>query len=263
MSNDAVSAELTGTSSSEDFSSLIATVSRAPLQSEPFEHIYMENVFAPGIYEQLLVRLPEKRRFHELRHRDAMRVDGRSTRLRMYLYPERLWFLPEPQRSFWLALSRTLRSPALQEAFKQKFRRSLETRFGRGVERLSFYPVPILVCDLPGYRIGVHADALSKAITVQFYLPRDASQRHLGTVFHEGRTGDAAERTKALAFLPATGYAFAVMPKESWHSVRPTREADGERYSIMLTYYVEDSLKTWWKRRYDRFRSFFGLGPKG
>jgi hypothetical protein len=31
----------------------------------------------------------------------------------------------------------------------------------------------------------------------------------------------------------------------------------------MLTYYVQDSPKDWWKRRYDRFRSFLGFGPKG
>lgn len=232
-------------------------------RSAPFEHLYMREVFSPGFYAQLLAMMPARDRFHDLRHKDAMRADGSSARLRMYLYPEQLWRLPAEQRAMWTAVSRTLRSGALQEAFKRKFRRSLEGRFGRSIDQLDFYPIPILVRDQPSYRIGIHADVPAKAITVQFYLPRDGAQRHLGTVFHHGRSGPDAERTVAMDFMPASGYAFAVVEKESWHSVRQTTEADGERVSIMLTYYVQDTPRAWIKRRWDRFRSFFGVGPKG
>jgi hypothetical protein len=45
-----------------------------------------------------------------------------------------------------------------------------------------------------------------------------------------------AARIKALRFSPATGYAFPVVPEESWHSVARTTDADGERNSLMLTY---------------------------
>ena len=242
---------------------LVHAVARAPLQHEPCEYIYMTEVFAPDLYGEMQARLPDKRHFHALRHKDALRADGTSTRLRMYLYPERLWMLPAAQRAVWLEVARALLAPDLHAAFLSKFAGSLQKRFGVDVERLSFYPVPILLCDLPGYRIGIHADATSKAITVQFYLPRDTAQRHLGTVFHDGRDGAAAARTRRLPYLPGTGYAFPVMPAQSWHSVPQTTEADGERYSLMLTYYVQDTAGVWLKRRYDRARCFFGVGPKG
>jgi hypothetical protein len=242
---------------------LTQAVARAPLQTEPFEYVYMESVFAPDFYREMLANLPDKRHFHYLRHKDAMRPDGTSTRLRMYLYPERLWMLPARQRVLWQDVSRVLLSRALQESFLQKFAQSLEKRFARKAQELSFFPVPILVCDLPGYRIGIHADATSKAITVQFYLPADASRRRIGTVFHDGRDGEAAARTRTLPYVPASAYAFPVMPQESWHSVAPTTAADGDRYSMMLTYYVQDTPRMWWKRRYDRLRCFFGVGPKG
>jgi len=73
-------------------------------------------------------------------------------------------------------------------------------------------------------------------------LPRDDSQAHLGTLLHEGRTGPAGERFKRLPFRPATGYALPVLYHESWHSVVQTGPADGERNSIMLTYYVQERL---------------------
>lgn len=125
--------------------------------------------------------------------------------------------LPAPQRGFWLELSRHLRSRALQDAFKRKVRAALERRFQRSIERLSFYPVPVLLRALPGSRIEIHGDSLSKAITVQLYLPRDDSQGHPGTVFHAGRDGEGAARTKPLALHPASGYAFPVVPAQ-----RPT-----------------------------------------
>jgi hypothetical protein len=201
-------------------------------------------------YGELLDRLPDLERYRELSHRDAMLPNGRSARRKFYLFPEYIALLPAAQRRLWGPLARVLRSRRLENAFKNKFREALERRFGRPVEELSFYPVPILLRDLAGYRIGIHGDSLGKAITVQFYLPRDDSQMHLGTIFHEGRNGEAASRTKALPFRPASGYAFPVLYHETWHSVSLT--SGGERNSLMLTYYVQRAPFGWLFHRLKR-----------
>jgi hypothetical protein len=240
---------------------LVRVVDRTPLREEPFDHIQMENVFPPAFYRQMLDAMPAREKFHQLYHRDALRTDGSSTRLRLYLYPENLWRLPKPQRAVWGKVVAALSAPELELAFKRKFRAALEERFQMPAERVPLYPVPILVRDQPGYRIGIHADALSKAITVQFYLPSDAAQVHLGTIFHTTRADDGADRPVAMRFLPASGYAFAVQRKESWHSAPTTTESDGERRSIMLTYYVDEELKRF-KRRTQRLGIFFGRYPK-
>ena len=231
---------------------MLARIEASPLQTAPFDHIYVDGAFSPAPYRRLLEALPEIGRYREFRHRDAMQPDGHSARRKFYLYPEHTLFLPAEQRAVWREVSRALRSPILQEAFKRKFRNALERRFGRSIDRLSFYPIAILLRDLPGYEIGVHGDSLSKAMTVQFYLPGDESQAHLGTVLHEGRDGTAVERVRKLAFRPATGYAFPVVRHESWHSVTRTRDTDGERNSLMLTYYVQHGLLTWLGHRLKR-----------
>ena len=243
--------------------SLRTATSGSALVHEPCTHAYFGHVFPDEVYARIVNGMPPRESFHELRHRDAMRPDGTSTRLRLYLFPENLWRVPPWQRSLWREVARVLLSEAVQDGFKDKFRDALQRRFGRSIDALRFYPVPILVRDQPGYRIGIHADASSKAITVQFYLPRDASQRHLGTIFHRGRNGDAAADTTAMDFMPNTGYAFPVVPNASWHSVAATGPEDGERCSLMLTYYVQDGPRQWWKRRYDRARCLFGVGPRG
>lgn len=221
---------------------LIDAVDRSELRHQPFDHIYMEQVLDPGTYESLLQAIPDRRFFHDLKHRDAVRDDGTSTRQRMYLYPELLRRLPAELRGPWLPIARALCSPSLQDAFKRKFRGSIEERFGQPAETLRFHPVPVLLRDQPGYRIGIHSDVPMKAITVQFYLPSDDRQRHVGTIFHESDEGPGANNTTQMPFLPASGYAFPVSLTKSWHSAAATSEADGERLSMMLTYYVTNDL---------------------
>ena len=218
----------------------------------------MEDVLDPASYEALLAGIPDQRFYHDLKHRDAVRRDGSSTRLRMYLYPELLKRLPKAQKRVWLPIARALCSRQLEIAFKRKFRASLEERFGKPAERIGVYPVPILLRDQPGYRIGIHSDVAKKAITVQFYLPSDASQRGIGTIFHEGDKGAAAKRTTQMPFMPATGYAFPVALTKSWHSAATSTKQDGERVSMMVTYYVADSLarRLYWKAR----RTLLSLG---
>ena len=244
-----------------DGPAFIAQIDRTPLGTEPFDHVCLSHLFPPEFYRQLLSSIPSDEHFHELRHRDALRADGSSTRLRRFLYPEQIWRLPAEVRQRWLPLARLMVSKELQDVFKRKFRGALEARFGCPIDKLNFYPIPIIVRDLPGYRIGIHSDVMKKAITVQLYLPADDSQRHLGTIFHEGETGEAAQRTRQMPFMPASGYAFPVQEEESWHSAKTTTEADGERLSIMLTYYVQNTPSTWFLRRAQRLASFFGLHP--
>lgn len=240
----------------------VAAVERSPLQHHPFDHVCMEQVLDPVSYTALLAAMPDRRFYHQLVHKDAMRADGSSTRLRMYLYPELLWRLPAEQRRLWIPVARALCSRPLQDAFKRKFRTALEERFGKPAERIGLYPVPVLLRDQPGYRIGIHADAPTKAITVQYYLPADESQRHLGTIFHAGKSGEAAERTTQMPFLPATGYAFPVARTKSWHSAANASASDGERVSMMVTYYLDESFGDQLTRRLTRAGLLFGLHPR-
>jgi len=237
---------------------LVDAVDRSELRQKPFDHIYMEHVLDPASYDALLAAMPDRRFYHDLRHRDAVREDGTSTRLRMYLYPELLRKLPADQKKVWMPLARALCSRELETAFKRKFRESLEERFRKKAERIGFYPVPILLRDQPGYRISIHSDVPKKAITVQFYLPRDDSQRGIGTIFHESDHGEGAKRTTQMPFMPATGYAFPVSLTKSWHSAATSTESDGERVSMMVTYYVADSpfRRLYWQAR----RALLSLG---
>ncbi len=241
---------------------LVSAVDRAELRHQPCDHVYMEQVLDPETYSTLLAALPDPCHYHDLRHRDALRKDGSSTRLRMYLYPELLSRLPADEKKVWVPFAKALCSRELEAAFKRKFRKSLEERFGKPAEKIGMYPIPILLRDQPGYKISIHSDVATKAITVQYYLPRDESQRHVGTIFHESDKGAGAKKTTQMPFLPASGYAFPVSLTKSWHSAAETKEEDGERVTMMVTYYVADSPITWLKYRLRRALLSFGWHPE-
>jgi hypothetical protein len=241
---------------------LVAAVDRAKVLEKPFDHVYMEQVLDRQTYAALLAAMPDHRFYHDLRHRDALRDDGTSTRQRMYLYPELLRRLPPDQKRAWLPIARALCSRELERAFKRKFRRALEERFGKPAEQIGVYPIPILLRDQPGYKISIHSDVATKAITVQYYLPVDESQRHIGTIFHESNEGAGAKKTTQMPFLPASGYAFPVSLTKSWHSAAQTTKADGERVTMMVTYYVSDTAITWLKYRLRRALLWVGWHPE-
>ena len=78
---------------------LAGRIGATPVETVPFEHLYLEHVFPPDEYQRLLDHLPETRRYRELTHREAVRPDGSSARRKFYLLPEHIMWLPAKQRA--------------------------------------------------------------------------------------------------------------------------------------------------------------------
>ena len=80
-----------------------------------------------------------------------------------------------------------------------------------------------------------HPDAATKIATLQFYLPKDLSQTHLGTTFHD-RSEDGFVELKTNPFRPNSAYGF-VRTDRSWHSVKELGAHEAVRNTIALTVY--------------------------
>lgn len=219
-------------------SHLLEVVEQTPFEANPWDHVRLSPVFPSALYPEVIRNLPETRYYGELKHSDARLPSGESARRKLELRPAPLRQLPEPTRRFWTEIAAAFHSRELQQAFSKRFSSVLGERFDMPMPELPLRPVAMLLRDLGGYKISIHSDSLRKAITTQYYLPKDDSQVHLGTVLH---TKDAAsgafQKIKSLEFLPNTGYAFPVTA-DSWHSVEQMRDTDGERNTLMLIYYV-------------------------
>jgi hypothetical protein len=222
---------------------IVASIEAAPEHAEPFRHLQLEGVFPPQLYAAMLEAMPGTGHYRRMsgRARSNQTADGAATRTKIDLFPEFIRNLPSAEQRVWRVVGRALCSAPVREAFRARLAAGLEKRFGAGFRDVGMYPIPILTRDVPGYRIGVHPDTRRKGMTIQLYLPRDRSIEHVGTVFHR-RTGHKQyEVGQRMAFAPNTGYAFAV-GEDTYHSVPTVGPEVTTRDSILLTYFVDDTL---------------------
>ncbi|WP_411726195.1 hypothetical protein [Methyloglobulus sp.] len=212
---------------------LVGVINNTPLDSFPFDHVALTNAYPNEIYEMMLNLLPVNRYYRELKHSDAMMADGQSARLQFPLNRANIARLPNVQREYWNQVLTGLDSKEVAEAWRNKFKPTIETVTGRLISAIKFRPHYTLFRDLKGYKISIHPDSPRKAITIQYYLPADESQIHLGTLFHEKNPDGNYREARAMLFAPNTGYAFAVTPA-SYHSVKPMSVQDTPRNSLMV-----------------------------
>jgi hypothetical protein len=236
---------------------MVANIKAARVVDKPFHHLELDRVFPDDVYAKMISAMPNAADYRPLpgRNRGNIREDGTSTRVKIDLFPEYIRHLTDEKRAIWDVVGRALCSSEVQAAFAGGLAPGLERRFGSDFAKVGMYPIPVLTRDIPGYRITPHTDTKWKGITVQLYLPRDASATHIGTIFH-GRLPDGSlPKAMQMRFAPNTGYAFAV-GDDTWHSADPVGTEVASRDSILLTYFVDAGLLRIMRNRGKRIGNF-------
>ena len=219
---------------------IASSIDAAPYDETPFHHLRLEHVFPDDIYAAMLAAMPLPADYRPMSGRAGAKdlADGVQTRVKIDLFPEYIRGLPAPKRQVWTLVGAALCSAAVRDAFRRRLARGLATRFGSAASDVGLYPVPVLTRDFPGYRIGPHPDTHWKGITVQLYLPHDASIAHVGTAFLEPMPDGGFATREQMPFVPNSGYAF-VVDKDTWHSAGPIGPEVTSRDSILLTYFID------------------------
>jgi hypothetical protein len=234
-----------------------AAVDAAPAFDAPFYHLVLDRVFPDDIYAAILANMPEAADYRPMHGRAKGHdlADGTHTRVKIDLFPEYIRPLPPAKRALWDIVGRALCSPPVRDAFVRRLVPALQRRFGPGYADVSMYPIPVLTRDIPGYLITPHTDTRWKGITVQLYLPADRSTMHIGTIFHEKLADSSLPKKKQMAFVPNSGYAFAV-GTDTWHSADPVGPEVKTRDSILLTYFVDAGVLRFLRNRGKRLGNF-------
>jgi hypothetical protein len=235
-----------------------ASIDAAQSDAAPFYHLTFDRVFPDNVYADMLTAMPLASDYRPMsgRAKGNDMADGTHTRVKIDLFPEYIRGLPAEKRAVWDVVGAALCSKAVKDAFVRRLGPGLSARFGADFAKVGMYPLPILTRDIPGYRITPHPDTHWKGITVQLYLPRDASTTHIGTIFHERLPDGSMPKRKQMKFGPNTGYAFAV-DKETWHSADPVGTEVTTRDSILLTYFVDAGALRYLRNRGKRIGNFF------
>jgi len=236
---------------------VVAAVDAAPASDAPFLHLTLDSVFPEDVYAKMLQHMPEAADYRPMHGRSKGHdlADGTHTRVKIDLLPEYIRHLPPEKRALWGVVGRALRSREVKDAFVRRLAPALARRFGRDYAKVGMFPIPVLTRDIPGYLITPHTDTRWKGITVQLYLPRDASTTHIGTIFHEKLQDGSLAKRAQMPFAPNTGYAFAV-GDDTWHSADPVGPEVKTRDSILLTYFVDAGALRFLRNRGKRLGNF-------
>jgi hypothetical protein len=234
-----------------------ASVRAARVSERPFTHLEFDRVFPEDLYADMVGAMPLNHEYRALpgRHRANIRADGISTRVKIDLLPEYIRHMPPEKRAVWDLVGYALCSAPVRDALVSTLAAPLERRFGPNYASVRLHPIPILTRDIPGYRITPHTDTHWKAITVQFYLPRDAANAHIGTIFHSRKADGKLARETQMPFVPNSGYAFAV-GDDTWHSADTVGSEVETRDSILLTYFDDAGLLRLLRNRGKRVGNF-------
>jgi len=236
---------------------VVGSIESGKASEEPFYHLEFDRIFPDDVYAEMLRAMPNAADYRPLPGRGGGNVlpDGSVTRVKIDLFPEYTRHLPDAKREVWDLVGRALCSSEVQGAFMRRLAPGLKRRFGPDYTDVGMYPIPVLTRDIPGYRITPHTDTQWKGMTIQLYLPRDASATHIGTIFH-GRLPDGTlTRATQMRFAPNSGYAFAV-GDNTWHSADPVGTEVTTRDSILLTYFVDAGLLRFLRNRGKRVGNF-------
>jgi hypothetical protein len=227
---------------------MVAKVSEATLERDPFCHVYLQEMFPPALYPTLLKSLPAPEAYTPLNPRLYSRKDGTSTRDQFFLTNENLAGLPQESAAFWNNVVSAVADGALKRAIFAKLAPDLAERFAipeAEVPDMKCVYEVVLFRDTQDYRIKPHPDGLNKIVTMQFYLPPDTSTLELGTSLfrHErGLLGGTFHEVKRFEFNPNSAYAFAVSDssaRKSWHGRERLTGFTGVRNTLMVLFQRE------------------------
>lgn len=222
----------------------------APVETRPFPHFHLTEIFPPDYYQALIHQLPPDAAYTPIREYGTVGADNSDARLILSLGK------PGPAATphlapIWQDLAGWLLGSRFSQAVMHAFRPYILARWGEALARKRLLKDARLVRDFTNYALPPHTDMREKVLAFLFYLPRDASQAHLGTAAY--RPKDPAFRcpggphhrredftlVSTAPYLPNSLFGF-IRTDTAFHGVEPVRDADVRRDLLLYNLYLVD-----------------------
>ena len=229
---------------------LIYKVANAPIQTFPYPHIIVHDVFPEDFYRDLRRCLPPASAYKSLKAMGRVSDVYSDARVVLPLTPDEVAALSEPYRSFWDQTARWLLGGPFGTIVLQKFHPLLMRRFEDPVT-VQYGHEALVVQDRTNYSLGPHTDTPSKVLSFLFYLPADDSSPHLGTSIYLPKDPNFVcpggphhdfehfNRLLTMPYVPNTLFGFMKTPN-AFHGVEPIAEPNVERALLLYDIRWED-----------------------
>lgn len=202
-------------------------IDHAVVQTYPFPHIVVENIFPDAVYKLVCGYFP---------NREAFTPNGNRLILPITYGCSEQTILDKNQRTFWRLFGEILVNKYIKPKITDKLipflnmKEGLENydinNFDPRYDTINFRQDGLFL-DLPEYQIGLHIDQRILLSAMLIYLPSDDQHQFLGTSIYSGPPClesnnyqvDYSEikHVKDIPYKPNTLFAFMQTPI-SWHS---------------------------------------------
>lgn len=175
----------------------------AKINTEPFSHSYIEEIFPNDFYQELMKNIPNFSLFSKLATKDTLEI-------------QHLGILKKVN-SFWTEFIYWICSKEIQEIFVKAF----------DVEQ--GYSHVVIYNQKKNFKLGPHIDNRTKLFTSLFYLPKDDTLSKYGTGMYRPNVQkpkpfefEDFDLIKKLDFKPNSFFCFG--KENSWHGVEHINE---------------------------------------
>ncbi|HEY2964057.1 MAG TPA: hypothetical protein VGJ37_16675 [Pyrinomonadaceae bacterium] len=228
---------------------LVDRLREAKVDTDPFPHYYLENVFPDQYYEELLRHLPGSSVYENLYEVTDLKLDHFRHRYQRDMNEGWTTALPPQLQSFWNSFNQWFLSPELAQAVLESFAGPLQPRIG---DRGSWPTVSMeaqFIRHRAGYFLGPHSDLYTKLVVLLVYLAPNASSERLGTSLYRPKAAGFScpdskhypfedfVRVKTAPYKPNSLLAF-VRSDISFHGLEPLTEQDVATEGRDLIQYV-------------------------
>jgi len=219
-------------------------LSNLPTRHWPFDHAILQNTIPADLYADMLDNMPPHEEFVPLHSTGRI---GKGAYPCRYIFPCE-WMdirsdAHRQQLEFWGAIFKFIHT--------SDFALALARPFGKLAKQLEANPQAwamdtLLIEDLPGYRIGPHADANHKVLSALFYINKSMDWPAWGTSIYapkepadvDPQSGrhyefEQFDRIATVNYARNSGLMF-VKSDTSWHGVEQIPAIEGERRVVLL-----------------------------
>lgn len=213
----------------------------ADIESDPFPHFYVEDVFPDDFYDELLAHLPGPDGYKRWTEVGKVKEDQYSKRSQFYLTNSWVENLESAEmREFWGDVGSWLMGREFRRDVLSLFDPYRHLRFPDAESWPDTWSETLLLRHRANYYIGPHTDMPSRVMNLLFYLPEDEGAEAVGTSVYEPKDPEFTcegtshhefedfNRVKTFPYKPNTVVGF-LKTNRSFHGVEPISEEESEK----------------------------------
>jgi hypothetical protein len=224
----------------------------------PYPHLYIQNVFPNDFYSQILKNLPSVNSMTSLPdlYPEQPGFKGYKERYVLeFLRDEHIQKIEKDKQEFWKGVSSSFLKGQFGNLLRAKFKLYLDMRF-KLIGDVNFSVEMQLINDKKNYSLGPHSDHSRKVISALLYLPKDMSQKKIGTSIYIPKDPDFISSQKeyghfnkdlfhkviTMPFVPNSAFCF-VKTNNAFHGVEPLDKETTDRWVLLFDIYISEETQ--------------------